>query len=88
MPWDYSFDARALKELKKLDPQAQREILRFLDQRIQGSTDPRLFGKPLRSELAGLWRYRVAHYRILCQIQDHHLIVLVVAVGDRKTIYE
>jgi len=86
--WVYRFDERALRELKKLDHQAQKDILAYLDERIAGRADPRRFGKGLRADLAGLWRYRVGAYRILCQIKDRELIVLVVSVGHRKNIYE
>ncbi|CAN5860576.1 type II toxin-antitoxin system RelE/ParE family toxin [soil metagenome] len=88
MNWAYRFDGRALKELKKLDRQAQRQILEYLDERVAGNTDPRSFGKGLKADSAGLWRYRVGDYRILCQIQDRELVVLVVAVGHRKDVYE
>jgi mRNA interferase RelE/StbE len=85
--WVYRFDPRALKELKKLGHPAQQEILRYLDQRVAGGADPRRFGKSLKADLAGLWRYQVGDYRILCQIQDRELVVLVIAVGHRKNIY-
>lgn len=88
MPWAYSFDARAFRELQKLDRQAQKEILGYLEERIATPADPRRFGKPLRAVLTGLWRYRVRDYRILCQIQDNVLLVLVVSVGHRKNVYE
>ena len=87
MNWAYRFDERALKELKKLGGQAQRDIIAYLDKRVARNADPRRFGKRLKANLAGLWRYRVGDYRILCQIQDRELIVLVVAVGHRKDIY-
>lgn len=87
MNWAYRFDARALKELKKLARRAQQEIIDYLDQRVAGNSDPRRFGKALKADLAGLWRYRMGDYRILCQIQDRQLTVLVVAVGHRKNIY-
>jgi len=87
VPWSYSFDARALAELQKLDRKAQKDIIAYLDKRITAKADPRRFGKPLRAELAGLWRYRVQDYRILCQIKDEVLLVLVVSVGHRKNIY-
>ncbi len=87
MPWVYRFDERALKELRKLDRQAQKEILAYLDERVAGERNPRRFGKALRADLAGLWRYRVGDYRILCQIQDGLLIVLVISVGHRKNVY-
>ena len=88
MRWSYSFDERALRELQKLDRQAQRDIVAYLDKRIAGPGDPRRFGKPLRAELAGLWRYRVRDYRLICQIQDQRLLVLVVSVGHRKNVYD
>ena len=87
MNWVYRLDARALKELKTLGRQAQQEIVGYLDERVAGGGDPRRFGNALKADLVGLWRYRVRDYRILCQIQDRELIVLVVAVGHRKSIY-
>lgn len=88
MSWAYKFDERAFKELRKLGTQAQREIISYLDQRILGEGDPCRFGKGLRADLVGLWRYRVGDYRILCQITDGELLVLVVAVGHRRDVYE
>ncbi len=87
MSWTYRFDERALKELKKLGPEAQRVILAYLDERVAGDADPRRFGKGLKADLAGLWRYRVGDYRILCQIVDQELVVLVVSVGHRRDVY-
>ncbi len=73
---------------KKLDRQVQREILDFIDKRIAKADDPRNFGKPLRHSKFGLWRYRVRDYRIICQLQESKLVVLVVTVGHRSTIYD
>ena len=87
MSWAYRFDERALKDLKKLGKPAQRDIIAYLDERVAGEADPRRFGKGLKADLVGLWRYRVGDYRILCQIQDGVLLVLVVAVGHRKDVY-
>jgi mRNA interferase RelE/StbE len=77
-----------LNELKKLGHSAQRDIIAYLDERVAGNADPRRFGKGLKADLAGLWRYRVSDYRILCQIKDRELLVLVLAVGHRWDIYE
>ena len=88
MSWVCKFDRRALRELNKLDPQNKRLILAYLEERIQTDADPRRFGKRLKAKLAGLWRYRVGNYRVICQIVDNEMIVLVLAVGHRKTIYE
>jgi len=85
--WVYRFNESAKQELKKLDRQIQKEIVAYLDDRIVTREDPRRFGKPLRADLAGLWRYRVRDYRLVCQIQDDVLLVLVVTVGHRKDVY-
>lgn len=88
MSWVYRFDDRALKELRKLGKKAQRDIIAYLDERITGEGDPRRFGKGLKADLVGLWRYRVGDYRVLCQIRDGELLILVVAVGHRRDVYE
>ncbi len=76
-----------MSDLKKLDRTIQREILDYMDQRVATAEDPRHFGKPLRASKFGLWRYRVRDYRIICELQEKRLVVLVVAVGHRSTIY-
>lgn len=88
MTWTVEFDDAAAKELRKLDRQAQQEILRYFRERIATDEDPRRFGKPLSRDLAGLWRYRVRTYRMICYIEDDKLVVLVLRVGHRKDIYE
>jgi len=86
--WVCKFDQRALRELKKLGPQAHARIIAYLEDRIEGAGDPRRFGKPLKASWSGLWRYRVGEFRIICRIVDHELVVLVVSVGHRKDIYD
>lgn len=88
MTWTVEFDNAAAKELRKLDRQTQREILRYFRERIAIDEDPRRFGKSLSSDLTGLWRYRVRNYRMICNIEDEKLIVLILRVGHRKDIYE
>jgi len=87
MNWECEISERARKQLKKLGHTAQIEIISCLEKRLQGKENPRRFGKALVGDLAGLWRYRVGSYRIICKIEDEKLIVLLVAVGDRKNIY-
>lgn len=65
MSWVCKFDQRALRELGKLDVQNRKKIFAYLEDRIAGDEDPRRFGKPLKANLAGLWRYRVGDYRII-----------------------
>ena len=88
MAWTIEYDPRALRDLKKLDGTIQREILDYMDQRVAAAQDPRDFGKPLRASKFGLWRYRVRDYRIICELHEKRLVVLVVAIGHRSTIYD
>ncbi len=88
MSWAYEISPEAAGHLRDLGPSAAAEIRKFLDTRIKGTTNPEQFGKPLRGELKGFWRYRVRDYRILCRLEKKVLIVVVVAVGHRSTVYE
>jgi mRNA interferase RelE/StbE len=88
LAWTIEYDVEAVRDLKKLDRQAQREILDYMEERIGRAEDPRSFGKALRHSKFGLWRYRVRDYRIICQLQQAKLIVLVVAIGHRSNVYE
>jgi mRNA interferase RelE/StbE len=87
LTWSVEWDERARKELRRLDPPAQREILRYLRERVAGANDPRSFGRALRGTMHGLWRYRIGPYRLICKIEDNRLVVLVLAVGHRSSVY-
>ena len=86
--WTVEFDDAAARELRKLDRQTQQEILRYLRERIATEEDPHRFGKPLARELAGLWRYRIRDYRVICSIEDDRVVVLILRVAHRKDVYE
>ena len=87
MAWTVEVSNYAEKQLRKLDKPIQKRLLDWLDDRIEGCKNPRHFGEPLRGEMAGLWRYRIGDYRVLCEIQDQQLVVLALAVGHRREIY-
>ena len=88
MTWTIEWDDRARCELRRLDRQVQRSILKYFSERIATDEDQRRFGKGLRHELQGLWRYRVGDYRAICHIEDEHLVVLVLGVGHRRQVYQ
>lgn len=85
--WHVEFDERAAKELRKLAPGVRQMILKFFKERIETEDDPMRFGKSLTANLAGLWRYRIENYRVICQIQDDKLLVLALKVGHRRDVY-
>ncbi|MCM1322549.1 MAG: type II toxin-antitoxin system RelE/ParE family toxin [Treponema brennaborense] len=77
----------AAKQLSKLDKSVQKKIKTYLNQ-VAELENPKSRGKALIGNLAGLWRYRVGDYRILCRIKDAELIITVVEVGHRREIYD
>jgi len=78
---------KAKKQLKKLDSSISKRILDYLEQ-LELIDDPRSRGKALTSNLAGLWRYRVGDYRILCRIHEDKLVITVIEIAHRSTIYQ
>jgi mRNA interferase RelE/StbE len=82
------FSPAAQKELKKLDPQTARRILKFLHDRIAPLDNPRLIGEALTgSELGSYWKYRVGDWRIIAELQDKALRIIVVRIGNRREVY-
>ncbi|MGC4130347.1 MAG: type II toxin-antitoxin system RelE/ParE family toxin [Bergeyella sp.] len=76
------------KQLKKLDKTSQKQIVAFLLKNIDGTENPRIFGKRLIGNRKGFWRYRVGDYRIICDIQDEECLILALETGHRKDIYK
>jgi len=89
MAWTIELDSVARRDLKKLDIQTSRRILKFLHQRVSVLDNPRSIGEALTGDtLGGLWKYRVGDYRIITDIQDQKLIVLALRIGHRSNIYK
>ena len=87
MAWLISISDTARRQLKKLDQQTQRKILDYLEKHIETDEDPCRFGSALQGSLAGLWRYRVGDYRIICEIKKEELVVLVLRAAHRRKVY-
>jgi mRNA interferase RelE/StbE len=85
--WRVEFHRAAVRDLRKLGPDAENRIVRYLRTRIAGSADPRRFGHALTGDLKGLWRYRVDDYRLVAAIEDDRFVVLVVTIGHRREVY-
>jgi mRNA interferase RelE/StbE len=86
--WQIEFDPRALKELKKLDGVAQKRIIQYLKTQVSVQSNPRVLGRSLKGNKQDLWCYRVGNYRIICEILDTQMLVLVVKVGSRQSVYD
>jgi mRNA interferase RelE/StbE len=87
LAWTIEYADSARRQLRRLDKAIARRIVDFMDERIASSNDPRSLGKALKGSLGDLWCYRVGDYRILCDIQDGVLKVLVLQIGNRREVY-
>lgn len=88
MTWIIEYTRTAEIQLRKLDKQVARRILDYLDDKISALDNPRIRGKALSGRLEELWRYRVGDCRVICEIQDNIMRILVVEVGHRKQVYK
>ena len=86
--WRVELEEDAKRDLLSLGAAAAHTITKYLRARLATPNDPRRFGQPLRGDLHGLWRYRVADYRVLARVEDKRLVVLVVRIGHRKDVYD
>ncbi|MGA2539073.1 MAG: type II toxin-antitoxin system RelE/ParE family toxin [Terracidiphilus sp.] len=88
MAWSIEIDDAAKKDLAKLDKQIARRITDFLRNRIAPLENPRSLGHALQGKILGnLWTYRTGDYRVVCEIQDSAVRILVVQVGNRREVY-
>lgn len=84
MSYHIEFSPAAVRQLRKLDGAARRRIktaIEFL------SADPRPPGAKKLVGGDGEWRVRTGDYRIIYEVRDDVLLVLVLAVGHRREIY-
>ena len=88
MAWIIKFTESSSRQLKKLDKTLARRVIEYLDERVAVSEDPRTMGKNLTGpKMGSYWRYRVGDVRVVCELQDQQLIVLVLEVAHRREVY-
>ncbi|MDQ0472566.1 type II toxin-antitoxin system RelE family toxin [Labrys wisconsinensis] len=89
MAWKIELSGLAQKALRNIDPQNSTRILRFLRDRLSVLDDPRSMGEALKgAKLGSLWKYRVGDYRIIADIQDRVVCIVVVRIGNRRDVYK
>ena len=88
MTYHVEFTKQALKDIKKLDKPTSALILSWIRKNLEGCDDPRRHGKGLTANRSGEWRYRIGDYRLLAEIQDGWLIILMLTVGHRSEVYK
>ncbi len=88
MVWIIKYTESSSKQLKKLDKQTALRILDYMDERVAVLADPRSLGKNLKGSKMGEYcRYRVGDVRVICNIVDGQMTVLVIEIGNRREVY-
>ena len=87
MAWTIEYTDTAKNQIRKLDRKTARRIVDYMDERVAPLDNPRSVGRALTGPLGGLWRYRVGNCRVVCDIQDGVMRVLVVKIGNRREVY-
>lgn len=76
------------KQLKKMDRNQARIIVAWIRKNLEGTTNPRQFGKGLVGNRSGEWRYRIGNYRILANINESDIVIEIFSIGHRSIIYK
>lgn len=88
MTYQVAYSKKAIRQLDKLDPPTAALIYGWIGKNLIDTDDPRRRGKPLKGDQQRLWRYRVSDYRIIVEIDDGIVTVMVLTVGKRSHIYK
>ena len=87
MMYRVEFTDPAKKQLKKLDKHTAALIVGWIRKNLEGCTNPRIHGKGLTANRSGQWRYRVGDYRLIAEIEDDKIVILILNIGHRRDIY-
>ena len=87
MNYKVEYTARTVNELKKLDKPTRALIFGWIEKNLVGCEDPRRHGKALTANHRGQWRYRIGDYRLIADIQDDRILILIMTIGHRRDVY-
>ena len=87
MKYRVVFTEKSKKELKKLDKHTASLIIGWIEKNLEGCENLRQHGKGLTANRSGQWRYRVGNYRLIAEIEDDKIIILILSIGHRRDIY-
>ncbi|MBE8949218.1 MAG: type II toxin-antitoxin system RelE/ParE family toxin [Quinella sp. 3Q1] len=86
--YSVEFKPSARKKMDKLDAPVRRRITQWIAKNLEGCENPRAKGRLLEGEWEGYWRYRVGDYRLIADIQDDKIIIMIINVDKRNDIYK
>ncbi len=88
MKYKVLFTDGAKKQLKKLDKHTALLITGWIRKNLENCENPRQHGKALSANRVGQWRYRIGDYRIIAEISDNKIIILILSIAHRREAYE
>lgn len=88
MGYEVIYSKEAVKSLRKLDKGQIKLIYSWIENNLVNTTNPRTNGKPLKGNLKEYWRYRVGEYRIIADIQDANITIVILNIGHRRQVYK
>ena len=86
MAYKVSLDRKAEEDFSKLDKAVQRRLFKYM-KRIEERDDPRTLGEQLQDNLSAYWKFRVGDYRLIAEIIDERVTVLMLVVAHRREVY-
>lgn len=87
MAYQVVYTKKAIKSLSKIDQSQQKLILAWIEKNLVQTDDPKALGKSLKGNLKEYWRYRIGNYRILADINNDEIKIIIFNIGHRKDIY-
>lgn len=88
MKYQVLYTKKAIKQLSKIDVNQRNIILAWIEKNLVGIDNPKIHGKALKGNLRNYWRYKIGDYRIITEINNDEIKIIVVGIGHRKDIYE
>ncbi len=87
MGYAVEYTPQAVQELKKLDRHIKALIVSWIEKNLVGCENPDIRGKGLSANKSGQWRYRIGDYRLISEIMDDKIVILIISVGHRRDVY-
>lgn len=81
-------EKNAIKQLSKIDKTQQVMLYSYIEKNLEGTENPRIFGSPLKGTLKSYWRYRIGDYRLIADINDSEIKIIIIEIGHGKDIYK
>lgn len=88
MAWQIKFSKKSQKQFNKLPKEIKLRVKDLLYKKINNYSSPKSIGEALQGDLSGYWKYRVGKYRLIAEIKDEIITILILKIEKRETVYD